>query len=230
MLIVLNGCATTAVRYTLKETPVRTAPLPYHVVVVVLTDDRPQEERVEQKPPKNPSPRSETFYTSDKNFKPNIPYQIATAMADHLRQTNLVQKVTVNGDTGLDAKPEVLDQLAREGADFVITGHLVHFSGSVSGFTPGGTVAERMGGGLGVLSETMAHPKTVGGRVEYQNLKIIDMTQGPAVWKGDVSHRFERQETWWKPPAHYALEALRAANAKMVKPLEQTLPAIKKRD
>ena len=230
MLIVLNGCATTTVRYTLKETPVQTAPLPYHVVVGVFTDERPQEERVEQKPPKNTSPRSEAFYTSDKNFKSNIPYQIATAMADHLRQTNLVQKVTVNVDTDIDAKPEVLDQLAREGVDLVITGHLVHFTGYVSGFTPGGTVAERMGGALGVLSETIAHPKTVGGLVEYQNLKIIDMTQGLAVWKGDVSHRFERQETWWKTPTHYALEALGEANAKMVEQLEQTLQAIKKRD
>lgn len=194
-VLALSGCAT-AISYRLPASAaMRQTPLPYRIVVGVFPDDRPERERIPPAGARGFRAIRVDRSTSDTQFKPDVPRQIATALAAHLQQSKLVGTATAQDvEDGLEHQPDRMHTFAEERVDLVITGRLAHFAG----------YRDR-------------------GRVEYRDVKLIDVADHRVLWQGTISHTFERRGWLSGGPVAHALEALRGANQQLAETLRQVL-------
>jgi hypothetical protein len=191
----MSGCAT-AISYRLPASAaMRRTPLPYRVIVGVFPDERPERERISPVGTRGFRAIRADRSTSDKQFKPDVPRQIAMALAVHLQQSKLVGTAIVQDvEDGLEQQPDRLHALAQERVDLVITGRLAHFAG----------YRDR-------------------GRVEYRDVKLIDVADHGVLWQGTISHAVERTGWFSGGSVAHVLEALREANQQLAETVRQVL-------
>jgi hypothetical protein len=215
--LMMAGCArTTPIRYKMDARPLRPTPHVQRLLVAVFEDARPSTERTQ----KAADFGQRDLETSDKDFKPEVTRQIATALAEHLTQAQVAQTCLVEDvPADLASHPEALNALAAKEIDVVLTGRLTHFRGFLHGMMPGAMLF----GLAGVLVETVANPKYVGGHVAYSPLTVIDVKRQRILWQGEVGHQFDDKQTLYKGHVAYALDALKEANAKVAQIVDHAL-------
>lgn len=217
LCLFLSGCAT-LIKYPLdKETSVVDVPLSYKVAVDIFEDVRPAEERdgTLQKNTKN-----KILFTQDKNFKPDIEKQISQMLVDHLDKTKLftsAKLMDISND--IAQSDQEMETLVQQDIDIAILGKINHFYGYMA--NPNSTAM--LFGLVGVLAEMVANPKKVGAKVEYKDIKILDLKNKKILWEGKIEYDFEEEDTFYDAPATYALEGLKKANTKFIYKLKSVL-------
>ena len=162
----------------------------------------------------------EPLKTKDKDFKPGVDVQISQMLVKHLEHTQMFRKVILRDvKNNLAEDYSQMDALVNEGIDIAVVGDLGHFSGTQSGAAG----VAGMFGLVGMMTEAITNPKTVGGHVEYDNVKIIDLKNKFVLWEGDIEHTFEDRVTFYDGPVAYALRTLKEANNKFTEKLKYVL-------
>ena len=139
-------------------------------------------------------------------------------LVKHLDKSKLFKKVELKDvSDGLLENSSMLDDLAKEGVNWVIMGDITHFYGFQS--STGSENVAVLFGVIGVLTEAIANPKTVGGHITY-SIKVIDVNKKEVVWQGEVDYSFKEKDKFYDGPVCYALRALKAANNKLTEKLE----------
>jgi hypothetical protein len=152
--------------------------------------------------------------------------QISQMLVEHFNKAKLFEGIQLlNVDNDLDTNNDEMEKLCTQGVDLVILGKLKHFYGYQSQGAM--TAASVMFGALGVLTEAIANPKTVGGVVEYSDVKVVDVKNKKVLWEGTVTHGFEEEDVFYDGPNVYALRALQKANNQFVQDLNNVLEARK---
>lgn len=211
------GCAsTTPIRY--KVTALPTTPIPHgqRLLVAVFDDARPETERI-----RKPDFGQRDWDTSDKDFKPDVPRQLATALAEHLKRAGVVQEECLIEEVPADlaTNGEAMQALAARGIDVVLMGRVMHFRG----FQHGMMTSAVFFGLAGVLTEAITNPKYIGGHAAYSPLMLVDVERQRVLWQGDIEHQFDDKQTFYKGHVAYALEALKETNTKVARVVEDTL-------
>ena len=205
------GCASSVSYKFDKDMHKREKPLNYSAIVDVFEDTRPRTESAGYLDGKK-----DHAITSDNLFKPDIVRQVSDMLVKHLKEANVFKSVEVqNVDNELEKNSVAMNQLRSKGFDLVIIANLGHFYGYQSSMTSSGVSV--LFGVVGVLAESMANPKVVGAKVEYADVKIIDLNKQKVVWRGNFDHSFEERDTFYDGPVVYALRALKEVNNKFVK-------------
>jgi hypothetical protein len=151
----------------------------------------------------------------------NVPDGIRNATIEHLRKTALFSDVRPATFSSAEITRERLVSMADD-ADLVLTGSigyfqgLVHRSDSANGAMIGAAAAGGMLGAVLVFGVDSMIAKDVEGRVALVNLELLDTKQGISLWKGEAEGHFRRNQKGLPEPADLALEALKAAVAKLV--------------
>lgn len=217
----LSGCATTIKYPFTKDLYVSPKPLVCNTIVDTFEDVRPEEEHNGTLKFSN---ISSCTFTSDKDFKSCVNVQISEMMVEHFKKAQLFTNVElkdVNNDVGQNITE--IEKLRTEGFDLVIFGKIKHFYGFQTGTGSASTAA--LFGLAGILVEALANPKTVGGNVEYGDIRIFDLNTKQILWQGDIGHEFKEKDAFYNGPVAYALQALREANNKLTqKVVEIKLP------
>lgn len=208
LVLSLSGCAA-SVRYAFDDKLYRRdEPMRYNVLVDVFEDMRPAVERSET------SKKEGLIYTNDKMFRGNVDVQISQMLVEHLRKARMFTAVELR-----DINSEDTAMLSKAGVDLVIDGDIRHFYG----FQSGAAGAAVLFGLVGVLTEALVNPKTVGGNVEYGNVKVIDVASGTVLWEGNARHSFKDKDTFYDGPVAYALRALKEVNNELTQELKTAL-------
>lgn len=206
LVLFLSGCAAN-IKYAFdKDLYKKDEPMNYAVIVDVFKDNRPSEER-----DGNFRKKEGYLSTGNKDFKPEVEKQISGMLVEHLKSARIFKHIELKDvPDNLDLDIDTMQQLQQEGVDLAILGNLEHFYGYQSG-SAGGAV---MFGLVGVLTEAMINPKTVGANVEYSNVKIVDLKNKKILWQGDIEYNFEDRVTFYDSPVIYALRGLKKLNDK----------------
>lgn len=209
------GCAT-AIKYNVDKNQYKDVKsLNYKAIVDVIEDCRGQEEHEGYFLNKH-----EFFCTNDKSFKQGIDKQVSQMLVNHLKATKLFNGIELrNVDNDLDKNIQEMEMLKNNGIDFVIIGNLKHFNGFQSQSST--EVIGMMFGLVGTLTDMLANPRTVGGNVEYSDVKIIDTGKEKILWEGSIAHEFKEKDTFYDGQNTYALRALKEANNKFAKQLRE---------
>jgi|GEM_PF-4449680 len=214
------GCAT-SIKYKVDKAQYKNAkPLDYTLAVDIVEDVRPAAEH------------DGTFYnthdyytTQDKRFKPGVGKQISQTLVDHFKAARAFTIIELrNVDNDLDKNPQEMELLRKEGVDLAVIGNLKHFYGFQSQ-SPAEVLAGVMFGAIGALTEMIANPRTVGGKVEYADVKIIDLDKKKILWQGSIEHEFREKDTFYDGQKAYALRALKETNNKFVKKIREICEA-----
>lgn len=216
-MAVLSGCAA-QVKYQFdKDSFVSPEPKKYAAAVDVFQDNRPEREKEGKLYGK------ESYaVNNDKMFKKDIPRQVSQMLAEHLTKAKVFDKVQVEEiPDGLELKTEEMAGLKNKGYDLAVMGKLNHFYGYYSDQVSAATSAVLFGM-VGMMVEAVSNPKTVGGKVEYGDVKIIDLAKGAVVWSGNVEHAFEKQEKFYDGPVGYVIKALKETNNKFSRQLSES--------
>ncbi len=218
----LTGCAAT-IKYSFDKAPARLKPFPYHAIVSI-EDARSVYEREGV----FEDSAGEKVYTKDKDFKPDVPVQIASTLAGHLRAAKLFESVTVQTfPADVISNEEAIQGLASQGVDLAIIGRLKHFYGYQTepnrAFSMAGAFGGAIGGAAAAIAEMLVNPKTVGGKVTYGPVRGVDVRRKQVLWEEEVEASFERKEKFYKGQVAYALQALKEANQELVKRLNERL-------
>ncbi len=216
-MVFLSGCAA-QVKYKFdKDMFVSPEPKHYAVVIDAFADNRPEREKEGK------------FYgkdgyavINDKMFKKDIPLQVSQMLAEHLTKAKVFDSVkVVNVSDDLEVKPEEMTQLKDAGYSLVVIGKLNCFYGYYSDEVSA-SVSALLFGAVGAITEALMNPKTVGGKVEYGDVKIIDLVKGTVAWSGNVEHDFEKKEKFYDTPIGYVLKALKETNNNFSKQLSES--------
>ncbi len=216
-MVVLSGCAA-QVKYNFdKDLFVSTASKNYAVVIDAFQDNRPDREKEGKLYGKDGYAIS-----NDKMFKKDIPLQVSQMLAAHLTKAKVFNKVEVmDVPDDLESRLDEMAGLKDKKYDLAVIGKLNHFYGYYSDEVSAMSSAILFGL-VGAMVEAVANPKTVGGKVEYGDVKIVDLNKGVVVWSGNVEHDFEKQEKFYDGQVGYVLKALKETNNKFSKQLSET--------
>ena len=139
----------------------------YAVVIDVFQDNRSEREKEGKVYGKDGY-----AINNDSMFKKDIPSQISQMLAEHLIKAKVFSKVEVmDVPDDLESRSDEMAKLKDKKYDLAVIGKLNHFYGYYSDEVSAGVSV--MFGLVGVLTEAMMNPKTVGGKVEYGDVKII---------------------------------------------------------
>lgn len=212
-----SGCAA-QIKYNFdKDLFVSQAPKDRSVVIDVFQDNRSEKEKIGEVYGKSGYAVSE-----DKLFKKDVPLQISNMLAEHLTKAKVFNKAeVVDVSNDLELKSAEMIELRTKGYGLAVVGKLNHFYGYYSDEVSAAMSA--MFGLVGVLTEAMVNPKKVGGKVEYGDVKIIDLGNGAVVWSGNVEHSFENEVKFYDSTVAYVLKALKETNDKFSKQLSGTV-------
>lgn len=208
-MVAFSGCAA-QVKYQFdKDSFVSPESKKYAVAVDVFQDNRPEREKEGKLYGKEGY-----AVNNDKMFKKDIPRQVSRMLAEHLTKAKVFDKVQVEEvSDDLESKTDEMAGLKNKGYDLAVMGKLNHFYGYYSDEVSATTSAVLFGV-VGMMVEAISNPKTVGGKVEYGDVRIIDLARGVVVWSGNVEHAFEKQEKFYDGPVGYVLKALKETNDK----------------
>lgn len=216
LALLISGCAAN-VKYSMdKDIYKRDVPINRVAIVDVIEDVRPTEEceGIYYN-------SGDLTYSSDKQFKPNINRQASQMLVDHLNKARIFKVVELRDvDNDLEKNAAEMNLLHNQGIDLVIIGNLRHFYGYQSGVTSA-AMAAGLFGLAGALTEAAINPKTVGGNVEYCDIKIIDLGNKGILWKGNINYEFKKKVTFPEATVSYSLLALKEGNNKFIKKLEE---------
>jgi len=216
----LSGCAA-SIKYPVdKNVYKREVPLNYRTVVDIFKDTRPVEESDGSLHKIN---GIEVTPTKNKDFKPSMDTQISLMLADHFNKANIFKITEVRDiDDNLDTNQQEMEKLKAEGIDLAILAKMKHFYGYQS-FSAAAGIAPLFGL-AGVLTEAIANPKTVGGKVEYGDVKVIDLGKQGILWQGNIEHSFDEKDVFYDGQIIYCLRALKEANNKFAKKMVEVVP------
>ncbi|MBF0523405.1 MAG: hypothetical protein HQL24_10180 [Candidatus Omnitrophica bacterium] len=190
-------------------------PKNYIVVADVFADNRPGSEKEGKLYGKDGYATSK-----DQMFKKDLPLQISQMFVDHLSKAKIFKKIDLlDISNDLDLKQEEMTSLKNKGYNLAIIGKINHFYGYQS--DEAATAVAPLFGLVGVLTEAMINPKTVGAKVEYGDVKIIDLDNQKIVWSGNAGHDFEQQVKLYDGPVIYVLRALKETNNKFSRQLAE---------
>lgn len=215
LLFLLSGCATTSLNYHIDDTYSTDTHFNFKVAVNSFQDSRPEDEKL-----KDIGHERIGFYTNDETFKNNAGGATSECLLNHLKQINIFSSIdTVDFPFDLETSPEQMKSLSDKGYDFAITANMVHCVGFQLSESSGGAEF----GALGILADAMANPRTVGAKVEYNPIKIIDLKNQRVIWCDSVEYNYEKKVTFYSGPNAYLIDGLKGANNKFIKELVTVL-------
>lgn len=213
--VLLGGCATTTpVKYPLSSVPQKESS-DKTMAVGIFQDSRPPEEHRGQR-----GNTGNMLKTGDGDFKPNLPLQISQMTVDHIEKSNMFRKVLLMPlSDNLFQDHAAMQKLSEQGIDYALTGRLDHFSG----YQTAPMAVMGLFGLTGVLTEAVVNKKVTGGKVEYGDLKIIDLKSQTVLWDGQVEYGFENKAVMYEGPTAYCLKALKEANNDLINKIDQAI-------
>lgn len=212
--VLCTGCATT-IAYTYDRSLFRPEPFRYRAVVDIFEDARSKSEKMGLSPE-----GTVEIYTTDHDFKPDVPRQISEALAKHLSKARYFQAVSVaDVPDGIDSDPEKMKAWADKGIDIVIAGRIKHFYGYQTEPSPMGVAF----GLIGAVAEMVANPKHVGGKTTYSPIKVVDLRNQRIILEEEMEKSFDTTVKYYRGQAAYALDTLKEANHEFLRKLEKNL-------
>lgn len=144
LLPIMSGCAIKTPHLSVSQWPLQSRAsyyseaLPYRLLVVPTTDQRPEHERQGQQPSAQFfvlwNKRVGDYYTGDTVFGNHVGDQLSAQLADYVQASHTFTATTFTGSTPPNFNPlntsEIQTLAAQHSADFVLTSELQHFFGS----------------------------------------------------------------------------------------------------